>query len=113
MTADTKSEVERTFEEYHAKIVALMSKHDTIPPPPDSSDKVAHHRSRRRRALIVEQTLALAILIGKHPEGVKAGTLAKESGIEKRKLGVPLKKATELHLAHMKGTRGGAIYLPA
>jgi hypothetical protein len=111
-SAKLKDEMVHAVDEFNAKCRALIEKYAVLAPL-EPGDTAARARSRRRKAIIVEQTLALAILIGKHPEGVRAGALSKESGIEKNRIGVPLKKATKLHLAHMKGSKGGAFYLPA
>ena len=106
-----KDEMVAAVDTFNATCRSLIEKYAVVAPV-GRGDTAATARSRRRQSLITEQTLALAILIGKHPEGVRAATLVKESGIEKNRISVPLKKAATLHLTRMLGIKGGAFYLP-
>lgn len=75
-------------------------------------DAIRVRRLRRSPEEIEAQVVQVVKLVKGNKFGISAADIARQTGIERDFVGVPLANAVQRKLIALKGTRGGARYFP-
>lgn len=67
-------------------------------------------RPRRSPDVLEDQALRVAVAVSEHPEGAMARQIAREIGLPRASLAVPLRQSVQLGLVQMRGQRRGVRY---